>query len=464
MRRALEAVVRLLGSFGLCAVILGLLFVLTYCGTLEQQFSSIYDVQKKYFESLVLTQVQLSASGPIPMLLPGGYALLTLLAVNLVVGGIVRIRKSPAALALAAATVVLLAMILPQLATLGMFAVAGLTIVLVLVLTGWVWPRQDWSRVGVLIGHGGMLVLLAAGLVEFHFSTKGTLSLAERDVGEHFRRKGDEFEAYFEWDVIVAEHLVADEEPEEEDGPVFERIVPFERFENLEAHEAVRFEDSALPFDLRVSGFQRNCVVLEEPDGGVEGLTLYALPLEREHAERNAPGMLVTLVEKVPGGKTRRALLHGQQSYPWRVVLHVSGAERIYDIDLRRRRWAVPFSLELDDVTAAFYPGTNRPKEYSSRAIKHEEGGKEPVFITMNQPLRHRGYTFFQSGYQKAQQVPMADGRFVTLPEMSIFAVVRNPADAWPLAACGILLVGLSVHMLRKLGGYLKAEMRRRAA
>ncbi len=458
MRRALESLVRFLGSFGLCTVILGLLLLLTYFGTLEQKFASIYDVQKKYFESLVLTRVQLSASGPIPMLLPGGYALLTLLAVNLVVGGLVRLRKSALTLGVGAGSVVLLCAILPHLGPGAMFAVCGLVIAALLVLTGRVWPGKDWSRLGVLITHGGILVLLAAGLVEFHFSTKGVLALSEQDLGPAYRRSGDEFEAYFEWDVIVAEHL------EEEGGTVLERVLPFERFEDLGVGESARFEDPGLPFDLRLSGFQRNCVVLEAREGGVDGLALRGLPPDPAKAEHNSPGMLVTLVEKKAGGRSQRALLHGLQSYPWRVSLDVGGAERVFDLDLRRRRWAVPFTLQLDEFTAAYYPGTNRPKEYSSRVTKLEEGSSQPILISMNQPLRHKGYTFFQSDFQRPQLRDTADGRRVRTPWVSVFSVVKNPADSWPLTACGIIFVGLSVVMLRKLGGYVKAERRRRAS
>jgi len=460
MRRALDSLVRFLGSFGLCITILGLLLILTLFGTLEQQFASIYDVQKKYFESLVLTHVQLSASGPIPMLLPGGYALLSLLAVNLVVGGIVRLRKSGATLALGAATVALMFAVLSQTDRVGLmvFSLAGAA--MLSVVTTVVWPQKDWSRLGVLVTHGGILVMLAAGLVESQFSTKGTLALSERDLGQHYRRSGDEFEAYFQWDVIVAEHL----EEGEEDGAVQERVLPFERFEDLDPGQAVRFEEAALPFDVRLSGFHRNCVVLEEPRGGVDGLALRGLPPQPEKAEQNAPGMLVTLVEKGPGGKSHRALLHAHQDYPWRVALTVDGKERVYDVDLRRRRWAVPFTLQLDQFTAAYHPGTSRPKEYSSQVTKLEEGSSQPLLISMNQPLRHKGFTFFQSSFDTPQERMTADGRTIVTPWVSVFAVVHNPADTWPQTACGIIFAGLLFLMSHKLARYVRAEMRRRAA
>ncbi|MFM8980065.1 MAG: cytochrome c biogenesis protein ResB [Planctomycetia bacterium] len=455
MRRLSSRLLDLLGSYGLAVAVLSLLLLLTLFGTLEQRYASIYDVQGKYFESLLLTELRTGEDSTFPILLPGGYLLLALLGVNLVVGGILRVRKSLPTLLLAAGTVLLLAVVLPSVSAGAMFIVAGLVTLLLLVVTGWAWPQQDWGRLGVLVVHGGIVMLLAAGLVEFYASDKGTLALAEADGGP-YRRAGDEFESYYEWDLVLAEHLA--------DGRVRERVVPFERFEGLEPGQSARFEDPALPFDLRISGFQRNCVVVAEPQGGVEGLALRRLPPDREKAERNAPGMLVTLVEKGPSARTSRGLVHAEQSFPWRVSVGREGAGQDWDVDLRRRRWSFPFTLRLEEFTAAYHPGTTRPKEYSSRVTKLEDGSSEPILVTMNQPLRHKGYTFFQSSFEPSREVVTRDGRRVRTPPVSIFSVVRNPADAWPLTACGIVMVGLAYMMIVKLARHLRAERGRARA
>jgi hypothetical protein len=44
----------------------------------------------------------------------------------------------------------------------------------------------------------------------------------------------------------------------------------------------------------------------------------------------------------------------------------------------------------------------------------------------------------------------------------SVFAVVQNPADHWPLYSCIIVACGLLIHLLQKLARYLRAENRRR--
>ncbi len=93
MKVFLRNLYRFLSSYGLSCVLFLLLFLLTLMGTLEQIHVGIFDVQKKYFESLFLIH---DLFGVIPVPLPGAYLVMALLAVNLTLGGIVRARKRPA--------------------------------------------------------------------------------------------------------------------------------------------------------------------------------------------------------------------------------------------------------------------------------------------------------------------------------------------------------------------------------
>lgn len=389
MGRFLQALGRLFSSFGLAVVLLVVLLVLTLLGTLEQKHSSIYDVQRKYFESAVVV----CRLGPVPVPLPGALVVLGLLFVNLVVGGIVRIRKRAA-------------------------------------------------TAGVIVAHVGILLLLGGAFVEHLFSTKGNLVLYEGETG-------DEYQSYFDWDVVVVEHLDGD--------AVREHVLPFERFSELAPEQSAKFTSDALPFDVRLSGYQRNSDVAPTPgEEGVDGFLLVAHDPDIK-AEQNIPGLVVTVTEKGPGAPTHRSLLYGFQRFPWRIQ---AGAPlKTFDFDLRKRRWPIPFALKLDDVVARFHPGTDHPSEYSSYVTKFEEGSARKLHITMNQPLRYRGYTFFQSEYKPRQ--PLKSGQ--VLPELSGFSVVENPADHVPIAACIVIFLGLLGHMGQKFLRYIKASRMRRA-
>jgi len=54
MKNILNKILQLLSSFGLASVLFLLLLILTFLGTLEQIEHGIFDVQKKYFESILL--------------------------------------------------------------------------------------------------------------------------------------------------------------------------------------------------------------------------------------------------------------------------------------------------------------------------------------------------------------------------------------------------------------------------
>src|SRR5690242_4113601 len=76
---------KVFGGYGVAVVLLLVLFVLTLAGTLAQRDQSLYDVQRRYFDSLIA----IVDVGPISLPLPGGALTLGLLGANLIVGGIV---------------------------------------------------------------------------------------------------------------------------------------------------------------------------------------------------------------------------------------------------------------------------------------------------------------------------------------------------------------------------------------
>src|SRR5262245_37333843 len=106
----LKRIAALLSSFGFAAILLVFLTLLTWLGTLEQVEHGLYETQKKYFESIFLVhwvglRLPWIADGAfewahvsLPVPLPGVYLLLSLLLLNLLCGGIVRMRKDRARL------------------------------------------------------------------------------------------------------------------------------------------------------------------------------------------------------------------------------------------------------------------------------------------------------------------------------------------------------------------------------
>ena len=122
-----------LGSFGIAVVVLSFLLLLTWLGTISQVDTSLFDVQKKYFDSWFLLQ----DVGPLKVPLPGAFLLMAILFVNMTIGGLIRIRKG-------------------------------------------------WRTIGVVIAHCSILFLLVAGAVSFYFKREGNLKLHEGQTGSLF--------------------------------------------------------------------------------------------------------------------------------------------------------------------------------------------------------------------------------------------------------------------------------------
>ncbi|HNZ19371.1 MAG TPA: cytochrome c biogenesis protein ResB [Candidatus Hydrogenedentes bacterium] len=380
MKDLLRNLYRFLSSYGLSCVLFFLLFLLTLMGTLEQIHLGLFDVQKKYFESVFLIH---ELFGVLPIPLPGAYLVMSALAVNLFLGGIVRARKGPA----------------------------------------------HW---GVLLGHIGIVVLLLGAGIQYRYSESGNLTLYE---GE----QSSEFESYYEWELAIADASG--------DGSFTEHIIPGRQFMHAGART---FRSPALPFEVCVERAFRNSLPQPVKPGDtpagpvVDGFTLVSLPPDKQ-AERNAAGVYVTI--RPASGEATEAILWGVSPVP--LTVEMDGKPWV--IDLRKERFQLPFAVALDKFTHEMHPGTQMPRKFESDVRKVENGIEQSVTISMNAPLRHRGYTLYQASWGPPDAGPGE-------PLFSVFAVVNNPADQFPLYACIIISVGLCVHFARSLVLYLREQ------
>ncbi len=374
---------RFLASSGLACIVLLLLLLLTYLGTLYQTEYGLYEAQQRYFNSFVVIHY---AFGVMPAPLPGAYLLLTVLFVNLLLGGIIRARKG-------------------------------------------------WSKLGILIGHAGILILLVGGFITYEYSVSGYLKLHE---GE----RSDMFESYTEWELALIETGMGE--------TATEYVIHDKELRDAWSFRGVRYHIDGLPFDLHVSKFMENAQPRPLTGASAPGAPIvdgfYLEPLPRGDRGRALPGVYVALLEgqSEPGSK---GIVWAGAELP--LMLHAAGSDWVFE--LRRRRWQLPFTVALNQFTRELYPGTQIPKVFMSAVTKIEQGVGQDLMITMNQPLREHGYTLYQSSWGP-ENAPPGTRLY------SVFAVVRNPADQFPLYACIIIMVGLTVHFVQKLVGYLRRE------
>jgi hypothetical protein len=323
-----------------------------------------------------------------------------------------------------------------------------------LLVGGIVRLRKDVARVGILVAHLGIVMMLAGSLWEYYSKIEGFVALWPRETGR-------EFKSFHEWELAIR--------PAATQGVVREFLIPEDEWTDLERGESRRFTSDELPFDLSVTRWFENCAVVPkgpmfQGDGPtIDGFVVVAAPPQIE-AEANVAGAYGTFTEKATGRQTDAILdgsheiadifdrLRGKPLLPY--TLSAGGKDWI--VQLRKKRMDLPFALRLDRFSFAMHPDTETPRFYRSDATKIEQGREQPVVLTMNEPVRGGGYTIFQSGYGPPSPPWPTDAE-----HYSSFQVVSNPTDQWPKWSCWVIATGLLFHFARKLVRHVKAENQR---
>jgi cytochrome c biogenesis protein ResB len=122
-------------------------------------------------------------------------------------------------------------------------------------------------------------------------------------------------------------------------------------------------------------------------------------------------------------------------------------------VRLRRKRHELPMFMELMEFEHKYYPGSRVPRDFRSRVLVHlGEDVERSVDISMNNPMRLNGWTFFQHKFDASDDT-----------EMSEFAVTRNFGRLVPYWATGITSLGLAMHFLQMQWMELKRRRRKKA-
>jgi hypothetical protein len=332
-------VLAVFSSLATSCVLLSLLGLLTWLGTLEQTQSGLYEVQRKYFESFVLVH----HVGSVPIPLPGANLVMSLLLVNLVVGGLVRLRKG-------------------------------------------------WSTAGILVAHLGIVMLILSAFVKHRFSEDGHVTLYE---GE----KRDHFESWFRWELVIAEDAA-----DLGNGRVREHVVPDERIVEARDH-SVRVTAPDLPFAIEIERSWQNCrPEWTAPPHAREAAASIVQLVERPpeaQAEGNIAGATLSIVEDANGTR-RTALVWGAESRPFTFV----AAGRRWAVTLRKENYPLPFTLGLQKFTKEDHPRSDMPRSFASDVEIREASTTRDVRISMNEPLRDSGLVVYQASWGPSNAMP----------------------------------------------------------
>lgn len=112
---------------------------------------------------------------------------------------------------------------------------------------------------------------------------------------------------------------------------------------------------------------------------------------------------------------------------------------------LRPRRYFEPSPVYLKEFVHEKYAGTNIPRHFSSHILITDPGtgNQREVHISMNQPLRFYGSTYYQASFGQNDTV-------------SILQVVRNQSAPIPYFSCALVTLGLIWHFCQMFWRYQK--------
>lgn len=385
-----------LASLKLTVVLLAFAMVVVFTGTTAQKELGIWTVQSQYFHTFI-AQVPLKNFFPLSrwgwenvpgrIFLPGGYTLLGLLLVNLLAAHVIRFKIS-------------------------------------------------WKRSGILLVHGGLILLLLGEIVTSLFQREGQMRIEEGQT------------VSYTYDIRTCELAVID---------------PSGEMDKVTAIGAGLLKDgasishSSLPFSIRVDSYYPNSELLgpfqlqqaklppdTRPNAGVaaaQKFTLVSRPQVTGVAAQSVdvPGAVITIfkgTENLGTYITSVDLISPQ-------TVSVDGKD--YQLSLRFKREYRPYTLTLKDFRFDRYTGTEMARNFSSLVQLRDPARNEDreVLIWMNHPLRYAGETFYQSSFDSSTE------------KATVLQVVRNPGWLLPYVSCALVSVGLCVHFLIYLVAFI---------
>jgi ResB-like family len=269
------------------------------------------------------------------------------------------------------------------------------------------------SKAGIILSHLGVLLLMIGGLFTAITQKESFVMLGE----------GQEIFSASDYHARV---LTIEKDGTFHASLPFEQIVPNKNI------------ISTLPFTIHVLEACDNCQpsMIKDPDGRMgfaQKVELLKKPPEKEN-EANMSGLTFSVSGT---DKKQDGVYIAVEEIPLYPIITKDGSE--YRFKMERQQTQLPFSMILNEFKRELHPGTNMASGFSS-SITIKDGKIEwPYTISMNNPLRYKGYTFYQSSFSIRP-----DGTF------SILSIVENKGRVFPYIASVVLFFGLLTHLIIK--------------
>lgn len=367
-------------------------FLLVFFGTLAQVELGIHGVQTVYFKSFFV-------AWPYPPLWPGGEVL----------GAYVKVPL------------------------LGGYSLGGL-ILINLICAHIRYFSFKRSKIGIVLIHVGLGVLVFSGFVSAYFQEESQMCLTLNEAKQYT-------EDFFQNELVLIDTSQASQDrvwaiPQclLRDGSVFEE-------KGFPRVQVVSFFKNS--YVLRKNDLKEPLPCLSPTEGLGAARDLIAI-VDKSHkpdAVDTASAYVQLFDEGKPLGLWLVSNILDEKFPPQTLKIQ----ENTYQLALRFQRTYFDFQFILLEFKHEKHPGTDIPKSFSSLIRIQNKDTKEDreVLISMNQPLRYKGYTFYQSSFSEDER-------------SSVLQVVKNPGWAVPYAGIALVSLGLCLQFLKHLMRFLK--------
>lgn len=296
-----------------------------------------------------------------------------------------------------------------------------ITILLVNLLAKFLFKSHwSWAKAGTIVTHFGVLVLVLGGAITYFTSHEGYLMVGEGD-------SSNIVEDYHQRMVTVSE------------GKNIIYQLPFEA-----VHDGLNIQPNGTPFSITITKSCFNCGITRRAESDQEGWTSPGkfMQLNAKEADPQDEKNMTGIEFSVFGaGSDMDGKYLTFDKFPKPPQIEITGTEpHIYTIAIERKKRELPFSISLQKFKQEFHPGTDMARAYQSNIIVKDGDTSWPALIEMNEPLRHRGYTFYQSSFDISGAKPY-----------TVLTVVENKGRIFPYISTLIIAIGLILHLVIRL-------------
>lgn len=407
----LNRVTKFFTSLRLTVVLLAFAIILIWVGTVAQADEGLYQAQTRYFKQWIVLGANMFGHH-IPLLLPGGYLIGSILLINLIAAHIARFQLT-------------------------------------------------WKKFGIHLAHGGIILLLVGQLATDMFSRETMMRLSEGQT-KNYSESARYYELAFTTDagngkeqmISIPDRLLA------KGGDIKSGALPF----TIRVKRYFVNSEPAFRAPMMQNG------PLMATNGIAQYFDFHQIAEGKSMNARNIPTLLFEIlgpngslgdwVASDWAGEEGLAADVGQgyssmgDGIANTITARLSASQTIqvagkqFTFTIHPERIYHPFSLTLLKFTHAVYPGTvsaadpeGVPKDFRSRVRldNPQTGEHREVEIFMNTPLRYQGETFYQASFDKAD------------PHVTVLQVVRNPGWLTPYIGCFLVALGLVIQFMMHL-------------